>query len=90
MAVMTIYERSESLRVRRSSVCVVMNSERVQSLREERGLSRRDLATAAGVSETTARRVEREEPVTFRTGRKVADALGVEPSPSLGRAIDRE
>jgi transcriptional regulator with XRE-family HTH domain len=71
-------------------VYVVMNAEQVRSLREEKGLTRRDLATAAGVSETTARRVEREEPVCFRTGRKVADALGVEPSPSLGRAIDRE
>ena len=68
---------------------VVMNSERVRSLREERGLTRRDLAVAAGVSETTLRRVEREEPVYFRTGRKVAKALGVEPSPSLGRFLTR-
>jgi transcriptional regulator with XRE-family HTH domain len=70
-------------------VYVVMNGERIQSLREERGLSKRGLAAAASVSETTARRVEREEPVYFRTGRAVAEALGVEPSPSLGRVLTR-
>ena len=51
---------------------VVMNSERVRSLREEKGLSRRGLAAAAGVSDATLRRVEGEEPVYFRTGRAVA------------------
>ena len=54
---------------------VVMSSGRVRSLREEKGLSKRGLAAAASVSETTARRVEREVPVTFRTGRAVAKAL---------------
>jgi transcriptional regulator with XRE-family HTH domain len=71
-------------------VYVVMNSERVQELREENGLSRRALASAAGISVSTARNVEREVPVTFRTGRAVADALGVEPSPSLGRVLKRD
>jgi transcriptional regulator with XRE-family HTH domain len=70
-------------------VSVVMNSERVQKLREEKGLSKRGLVAAAGVSETTARRVEREEAVYFSTRRKVAKALGVEPSPSLGRVLAR-
>jgi transcriptional regulator with XRE-family HTH domain len=69
---------------------VVMNSERVRSLREGRGLSKRGLAAAASVSETTLRRVERGEPLYFRTGRTVAKALGVEPSPSLGRVLGRE
>ena len=68
---------------------VVMNSERVQKLREEKGLSERGLVAAAGVSETTLRRVEREEAVYFRTGRAVAKALGVGPSPSLGRVLTR-
>jgi transcriptional regulator with XRE-family HTH domain len=68
---------------------VVMNSERVKELREEHGLSKRALAAGAGVSVSTLRRVEREEPVYFRTGRAVADALGVEPSPSLGRVLAR-
>jgi transcriptional regulator with XRE-family HTH domain len=68
-------------------VYVGMNSEQVRSLREERGLSKRGLAAAASVSVSTVKRVEREEPVYFRTGRRVAKALGVEPSPSLGRVL---
>jgi lambda repressor-like predicted transcriptional regulator len=76
-------------KLRRRSVYVVMNSEQVRELHEERGLSKRDLAAAASVSETTLRRVELEEPVYFRTGRAVAKALGVEPSPSLGRVLGR-
>jgi transcriptional regulator with XRE-family HTH domain len=66
---------------------VVMDAERVKELREERGLSKRALAAAAGISVDAARRLEREVPVTFATGRAVADALGVEPSPSLGRVL---
>jgi transcriptional regulator with XRE-family HTH domain len=71
-------------------VYVVMDSEQVRSLREQKGMSRRDLAGAAGVSAETARRVEREVPVTFRTGRAVAGALGVKPCPTLGRVLGRE
>jgi len=66
-----------------------MNSEQVRSLREQKGMSKEDLATVAGVSVQTARRIERGVPVTFRTGRAVADALGVEPSLSLGRVLRR-
>jgi len=66
---------------------VVMDSEQVRELRKQKGMSRRDLAGAAGVSAETARRVELEEPVTFRTGRAVASALGVKPSPSRGRVL---
>ena len=66
---------------------VVMNSERVRELREEKGMTRTDLAGEAGISVSTAHRVELEEPVYFRTGRAVADALGVEPSPSRGRVL---
>ena len=66
---------------------VVMDSERVRELREEKGMSRRDLAGAAGISAQTVRRVELEEPVYFRTGRAVAEALGVEPSRDLGRVL---
>jgi transcriptional regulator with XRE-family HTH domain len=70
-------------------VYLLMNSEQVRSLREEKGLSKRGLAAAAGVSVSTARRVEREEAVHFRTARAVAKALGVDPSPSLGRVLAR-
>jgi transcriptional regulator with XRE-family HTH domain len=66
---------------------LVMNAERVQELREEKGMTSQDLAAAAGISMTTARRVGREKPMMFRTGRAVADALGVEPSPGLGRVL---
>jgi transcriptional regulator with XRE-family HTH domain len=66
---------------------VVIDGERVRELREEKGMTTRDLAGAAGISVQTAKRVEREEPVYFRTGRAVAKALGVEPSPSLGRVL---
>jgi len=59
-----------------------MNSERVKELREEKGMTRRALASAAGISVSTAKRV-------VSTGRKVAGALGVEPSPSLGRVLVR-
>jgi transcriptional regulator with XRE-family HTH domain len=72
---------------RKRTVYVVMNSERVQELREEKGLSERALAGAAGISAETVRRAEREEPVRFSTGRAVADALGVEPSRDLGRVL---
>ena len=57
--------------------------------REEKGLCNRSLAGMAGISASTAKRVECEEPVTFSSGRKVAVALGIEPSPSLGRIADR-
>jgi hypothetical protein len=53
------------------------------------GLHQRRLARAAGISAPTAERVEGGEPVRFSTGRKVAAALGVEPSPSLGRPLRR-
>ena len=66
---------------------LVMNSERVKELREEKGLSKQALASVAGISVDTARRVEAEEPLRFRTGRAVAGALGVGPSPSLGRVL---
>jgi len=72
---------------RKRTVYVVMNSEKVRSLREQKGVTKRDLATEAGVSVSTSKRVEREAPVTFRTRRVVAEALGVEPSPSLGRVL---
>jgi DNA-binding XRE family transcriptional regulator len=59
-------------------VYVVMNSERVQSLREEKGLSKRGLASLASVSEATLRRIEREEPVcmTNATTQKVEVKVG--------------
>jgi hypothetical protein len=42
-----------------------------------------------GISVSTAKRVEHERLLCFSTGHKVAEALGVEPSPSLGRVLAR-
>ena len=63
--------------------------ERVKSLREERGMSKRDLAVAAGISKTTGRNAERGEPVRSKTARKVAAVLGVDPPQRLGRPSHR-
>jgi transcriptional regulator with XRE-family HTH domain len=74
-------------RTEEASVYVLMNKERIEELREAKGLSKRALAGAAGIAASTVARAERERPVTFSTGRKVAGALGVGPSPSLGRVL---
>ncbi len=58
---------------------VVMDTPKVRELREERGLSRRDLARAVGLAESTLRSVERGEPARLATARKVAAYLGAEP-----------
>jgi DNA-binding XRE family transcriptional regulator len=60
-------------------VYVVLYPDRVKNLREERGMTKRDLAAAAGVSTTTARNAGRGEPVRSKTAGKVARALEVEP-----------
>ena len=62
----------------------VMYADKVKELREEKGLSRRGLAAAAGISESTARSVEREAAVQSATAWKVACVFGVE-----GRDIAR-
>ena len=66
----------------------VMNSKRVQELREKKGLSRQKLAAAAGISLSTANRVEREEPVQVATAWKVAGAFGMHPR-DIARPADR-
>jgi lambda repressor-like predicted transcriptional regulator len=85
MSIPNVWTIHENRRTRMGYV--VMNRERVQELCEEKGMTRRALAAEAGISVETARNVEREVPVTFRTGHAIADALGVEPSPSLGRVL---
>ena len=68
---------------------VELYAEKVRALREESGMSKRDLAAAAGISTTTARNAERGEPVRSKTARKVAAALGVNPPQPLGRPAHR-
>ena len=59
---------------------------RLKELREGRFLSQRDLAEKAGVNAVTIARLEggKQEP-TFRTIRKLAAALGVEPGELVAR-----
>jgi transcriptional regulator with XRE-family HTH domain len=61
----------------------VLFPERMKTLTEGRGMTKRDLAAAAGVS--TARNAERGAPVGSKTARKVARALDVDPPQRLGR-----
>jgi transcriptional regulator with XRE-family HTH domain len=70
-------------------VYVVMDPERVRELREQKGMSKRDLAAAAGISLTTAKRVERGLSVRFPTGCRVLAVFEEEPPSSLGRPISR-
>jgi transcriptional regulator with XRE-family HTH domain len=70
-------------------VFVQLYPERVKTLREEQGMSKRDLAAAAGVSKTTVRNAERGTPVRSKTAFSVAEALGVHPPQRLGRPAHR-
>ncbi len=68
---------------------VELHPERMRALREEQGMSKRDLAVAAGISKKTARNAERGEPVRAKTARRVAEALVVHPLQRLGRPAHR-
>jgi len=50
-------------------------------------MSKHDLAAAAGISLTTAKRGERGLPVRFPTGHKVLAVCGEKPSPELERPV---
>jgi transcriptional regulator with XRE-family HTH domain len=62
----------------------VMDGERVEAMRRELGLSRREFATAAGIGETTAARVESGERVLVSTAWRVAELFGMHPK-EIGR-----
>lgn len=62
----------------------VMDGEKIEAMREERGLSRQELAQEAGISMETLRRVERGERIAAHTGRKVARVFGMHPR-EIGR-----
>jgi transcriptional regulator with XRE-family HTH domain len=62
----------------------VMDGEKIRAMRQERGLSRGELAQAAGVSAETVARVERGDRVLARTGWRVARVFGMRPS-EIGR-----
>jgi len=55
--------------------------DRLRKLRDEKFLSQRELARAAGISPTTVFKLEANQAEPHpRTIRKLAEALGVEPS----------
>ena len=61
---------------------VTLNGEMVRRLRESNWMTMRELAEAAGVSESTISNVEsqtQKKRVRPKTARKIAVALGVEP-----------
>jgi len=60
---------------------VVHIGDRLRKLRDEKFLSQRELARAAGISPTTVFKLEANQAEPHpRTIRKLAEALGVEPS----------
>jgi transcriptional regulator with XRE-family HTH domain len=65
-------------------VHVIMNGAEVTRLREEQGLSKKDLAKKAGVSEPTIARAEDSQRMFPATARLLGAALGVDAR-SLGR-----
>ena len=66
---------------------VVHIGDTLRKLRDEKFLSQRELARAAGVSPTTVFKLEANQTEPHpRTIRKLAEALGVEPS----KLVDRD
>jgi predicted transcriptional regulator len=66
-------------------VYVVMDGEKIEAMRQERGWSRFELAVAAGLSEASVRNVERgANNVRLETARRLGMAYGVRPQ-ELGR-----
>ena len=65
---------------------VVHIGDRLRKLRDEKFLSQRELARAAGISPTTVFKLEANQAEPHpRTIRKLAEALGVEPSKLVNR-----
>jgi transcriptional regulator with XRE-family HTH domain len=68
----------------------VMDGEKIEAMRQERGPSRQELAQAAGISMSTLRSVERGHRVRRKTGWKVARVFGVPLIESIEREHDIE
>jgi transcriptional regulator with XRE-family HTH domain len=70
-------------------VYVVLDPAKVGEIRQERGMSRRDLAMRAGLAPSTVEKVERgAASVQLSTARGIGAALGVDPK-SLGRSLSQ-
>jgi transcriptional regulator with XRE-family HTH domain len=80
----TIEQRTAKLDKMQSLVAYI--GSQLKQLRDERFLSHRELARLAGVSPTTVLSIEKNETEPQRrTIRKLASALGVEPSKLVER-----
>ncbi len=66
-----------------------MQLPRLRQVRERRLMTIRELAGAAGVSTNTVVRLERGLPAEFRTVRKLAEALRVEPQDLMAPEQDQ-
>jgi transcriptional regulator with XRE-family HTH domain len=56
-----------------------MDGEKIEVMRQERGLSCQEFAKEEGVAASTVARVERGEAVRLSTFRRIGAALGIEP-----------
>jgi transcriptional regulator with XRE-family HTH domain len=70
--------------IERREMFIEMNGEKVRSLREEQGLSKRELSRLSNVTEATVARAERGERMFPSTVRRLAEVLGVDAR-SLGQ-----
>lgn len=61
---------------------------RLRYIRERQGLSQADLAERSGVTQATISNLETGRAARFVTMRKLAEALGVEPSVLVGEGTD--
>jgi transcriptional regulator with XRE-family HTH domain len=65
----------------------VVDGKKLEAMREERGLSRQELAQEAGISMSTLRSLERGHKVRVKTARSVANVFGVHPS-EMGHPVE--
>ena len=66
-----------------------MQLPRLRQVRERKLMTIRELAATAGVSTNTVVRLERGLPAEFRTVRKLAEALRVEPQDLMAPESDQ-
>jgi ribosome-binding protein aMBF1 (putative translation factor) len=68
---------------------VVLDPAKVRTVRQEKGMSRPDLAARAGIAEKTVRKIERREAtIRLSTAKKIGAAFGVHPR-DFGRLVER-
>jgi transcriptional regulator with XRE-family HTH domain len=74
----------------KAEVCVyvIMDGEKIEAMRQERGLSRQEFAEEAGIAASTLRSVERAERVRRKTAWRVARVFGLHPR-EIGRPAKR-